>query len=87
MSIKHHIRVLHDTALHHAHTILGVVHDHTHVASNRHLVHHDHAHELVKNGQAEWVGITPAAAPTHEHHEHAEVAAEGIAALGATGGI
>ena len=84
MSIKHHIRVLHDTALHHAHTILGVVHDHTHVATNRHLVHHDHAHEMVKNGQAEWVGVSPSAAPAHEE---AKVAAEGVAALGLTGGI
>lgn len=74
---NHHIRILRDTALHAAQTILGVAHEHHAVASNHNLIHHDRAHELVKQGHAEWVGVAASAAPAHEafpHHyrRHAE---------------
>lgn len=67
--IKHHIRLLHGTALHDVGSILGVTHNHHHAAGNNQLVHHDHAHELVKTGKAEWVGIAPGAAPAPEAHQ------------------
>lgn len=53
----HHIRLLGDHHLTHAHgTVLGVSDDHAHVASKpEHLIHHDHAVELVSKGHAEWV--------------------------------
>lgn len=74
---KHHIRMLIDTATHAAHTVLGVTHNHHEVASAHHLVHHDHAQDLVSKGHAEWVGIGSATAPAHEthetmHHRHVE---------------
>lgn len=70
---SHHIRILHDTALHAAQTILGVSYDHGHVASNHNLIHHDHAHELIKQGHAEWVGVAASTPPAHErlHDRHA----------------
>lgn len=67
----HHIRILGNHHATHQHgAVLTVTDSHAQVAAaggNGHLIHHDHAHELVKQGHAEWVGLHLGAAHPRAH--------------------
>ena len=67
-----HIRLLANSTLHDAGTILGVTRHHNHAANSHYLVHHTHAQGMVAMGHAEWVEAVPTAAPVRETHEQME---------------